>query len=99
MADTGKVEADLLFLALTKPTYIFGVTTQPVIANFFCCMMYYIWSTDLKAFLAVPFIHMIFYGFCKKEPLFMELFFVKVQHCNRCRNKFFHGMTNSYSLM
>lgn len=99
MADTGQVESDLLFISLTRPTFIFGVTYMPVVANFFGCMMYYVLTTDFKGFLLMPVIHLIFYGMTKKEPLFMELFMTRAQHFNRCKNRFFHGMTNSYSVM
>jgi type IV secretion system protein VirB3 len=99
MSESGKVEADLLFLAMTRPSFLFGVSYLPVIVNFLLCMMYFVVSSDFRSFLAMPLVHLVFYGLTQKEPLFMELFMVRMQHCNKCRNRFFHGMTNSYSLM
>ncbi|MET0156185.1 MAG: VirB3 family type IV secretion system protein [Rickettsiales bacterium] len=95
----GTVEADLLFLAMTRPSVLFGVSYLPVICNFLLCMMYFVLSSDFRSFLAMPLVHLIFYGLTQKEPLFMELFMVRMQYCNKCKNRLFHHMTNSYSLM
>lgn len=98
MADTGELEVDLVFLGLTRPPMLFGVGYSVVMANFLVCMMYYVTSSDPKAFLVMPFIHGIAYFATQKEPIFLELFMIKQQKCNKCKNRFYHGMTNSYEI-
>ncbi|MDB2414248.1 VirB3 family type IV secretion system protein [Rickettsiales bacterium] len=99
MSGTGELEVDPVFLGLTRPSMLFGVSYSVVILNFFGCMMYYVASSDFRAFLAMPLLHAIGYIASQKEPLFIELFMVKQQKCNRCSNRFYHGMTNSYDVM
>jgi type IV secretion system protein VirB3 len=99
MVDTGELEVDMVFLGLTRPSMIFGVSYMVVVAYFFACMMYFVITSDFKGFLAMPAFHAVGYVLSEKEPLFLELFMVKQQKCNKCKNKFFHGMTNSYDVM
>ena len=99
MSKTGSLESDMLFLGLTRTTMIFGVSYQFVMLNFICCMMYFTINSDFKGWLAMPFLHAIAYVLSEKEPLFIELFMIKMQKCNKCKNRFYHGMTNSYDPM
>lgn len=98
MADTGELEVDMLFLGLTRPPMFFGVSYIIVMMNFLSCMTYYVIFTDGKAFLAMPIIHGVAYVLSQKEPLFMELFKIRMQKCNKCKNRLYHGMTNSYDV-
>lgn len=99
MSDTGELEIDMVFLGLTRPSMFFGVSYTMVMLNFLCCMMAFVMTSNSKAFLAMFLIHGIGYVLSEKEPLFLELFMVKQQKCNRCKNRFYHGMTNSYDIM
>lgn len=99
MANTGELEVDMLFLGLTRPSMLFGVSYTVVLANFFVCMMYFVLTSDFKGFGAMPIIHGIAYVLSEKEPLFLELFMIKQQKCNRCKNRLYHGLTNSYDVM
>lgn len=95
----GELEVDPLFLGLTRPSMLFGVSYTVVLANFFLCMMYFVISSDFRGFLALPLIHGVAYLLSEKEPLFLELFMIKQQKCNRCKNRLYHGLTNSYDVM
>ncbi|MFV9874902.1 MAG: VirB3 family type IV secretion system protein [Rickettsiales endosymbiont of Dermacentor nuttalli] len=95
MASTGKLQADPLFVGLTRPTMFLGVSFPFVILYSLGCMMYFINSSDLRTFIAIPMFHLVGYIICFKEPLFMELFILRSQKCTYCKNKLFHG-ANSY---
>lgn len=98
MADTGRLESDMVFLGLTRSSMIFGVSYLVVVTNFLASIMFYIITTDAKAFLSMAVVHAIAYFASQKEPLFLELFMSRQQKCNKCKNRFFFGMTNSYDL-
>lgn len=98
MSAGGEIEADMLFLGLTRSPTLFGVSYNVVVMNFFVCMIWFVAAADLFAFLVMPLFHGIAYLLSSKEPLFLELFMVKQGKCNRCKNKFYHGMTNSYDV-
>ena len=99
MADAGELETDMLFLGLTRPSMLFGVSYTVVLANFFTCMMYFVATSDFRGFLAMPFVHGVAYVLSEKEPLFLELFMIRQQKCNKCKNRLYHGLTNSYDVM
>lgn len=94
----GGLDTDPLFVGLTRPSMFFGVSYMYSVLNGGICLMYFINTESLLAlFLGLPFFHLIGYIICFKEPLFIELFMVKTQKCNKCRNKMFHG-ANSYDI-
>lgn len=95
MANTGTLQADPLFVGLTRPTMFLGVSFLFVILYSLVSMLYFINTSDLKIFIIVPAFHLIGYIICFKEPLFLELFLIRAKKCTICRNKTFHG-ANSY---
>ncbi len=97
MEEGGRLKLDPLFVGLTRPTLLFGVSQMFVILNAFSCMGYFVMTNDILALVALVIIHFIGYIICAKEPLFVELFMVKMQKCNKCVNKFYHG-ANSYDM-
>ena len=54
MANTGELEVDMLFLGLTRPPLLFGVSYTVVMANFLVSLFYFILASDFKAFIAMP---------------------------------------------
>jgi type IV secretion system protein VirB3 len=91
----GSLRTDHLFVGLTRPPLLFGVSYNFFIINAFVCMVSYIMTSNFL-YLAISFpIHAVGYYICSKEPLFIDLFKVKLEKCSRCKNKFFHG-ANSY---
>ncbi|MEK6734892.1 MAG: VirB3 family type IV secretion system protein [Pseudomonadota bacterium] len=95
--ETGRLKVDPLFVGLTRPTLLFGVSQMFTILNAFACIGYFVMSNDLKAMIVLAFNHMIGFLATSKEPLFVELFMIKMQKCNKCMNKFYHG-SNSYDM-
>ncbi len=92
---SNQLQADSLFVGLTRPPMLFGVSYMFGLLNGFSCLMAYILTSQFK-YLAVMFpIHAIGYIICSKEPLFIELYKVRAEKCSRCTNKFHHG-ANSY---
>lgn len=94
---SGYVQNDPLFLGLTRKPMFLGVSVTFAILNGFICLLAYINTKNLYSFLAMIILHMISYVICFKEPLFIELFLLKMQKCNLCKNKIFHG-ANSYDV-
>lgn len=90
-----EVQVDSLFIGLTRPPMLFGVSYMFALLNGMISMLGYVSTTDFR-FLAVMFpVHALGYYICSKEPLFIELFKVRAEKCSRCRNRFYHG-ANSY---
>ncbi|MBS0236130.1 MAG: VirB3 family type IV secretion system protein [Proteobacteria bacterium] len=93
MADGLKM--DPLFVGLTRPPMIFGVSYMFAVSNLMIGMMAYVIMVDVKYLLMMLPIHLIGYMLCNNEPLFIELFRVRAEKCSRCKNRFYHG-ANSY---
>ena len=94
---TGELQSDPLFVGLTRPTLILGVSISYAMLNMMICTVWFIQTTN---FWVVPLalgIHLIGYIACFKEPLFMELYMNKGQKCNQCPNKSYYG-ANSYGI-
>ncbi len=95
MAEENKVRVDMLFIGLTRPQMLLGVSYTFFVVNALVCLVGFIATSSFKYFaVAVP-VHMIGYYLCSKEPLFIELFKVRAEKCQRSKNKFYHG-ANSY---
>ncbi|WP_253299762.1 type IV secretion system protein VirB3 [Wolbachia endosymbiont of Chironomus riparius] len=95
---TGSIETDQLFKGLTRPAMLFGVSYMFAILNVMICMVIFINSSDLRIILLLlPTIHGMGYIASAKEPLFIELFMVKMQKCSKCLNRFYYG-ANSYDI-
>jgi type IV secretion system protein VirB3 len=93
----GIVIADPLFIGLTRPPMLFGVSYTFAVTNGMLCMLAYIGMSKL-IYLAMMFpIHALGYYLCTKEPLFIELFKVRAEKCSRSKNKIYHG-ANSYDV-
>jgi len=80
---------------LTRPSMLFGVTYTFAILNGFFCTMTYVIFTDFKYFFMMFPIHAMGYYLSMKEPLFVELYMIKLSRFSRCANKIYHG-SNSY---
>jgi type IV secretion system protein VirB3 len=95
MGNESKVSADPLFVGLTRPPLLFGVSYTFFVVNALLSMTAYISTSSIRYLaMAVP-IHFIGFYICSKEPLFIELFKVRAEKCARCKNRFWHG-ANSY---
>ena len=91
------IKNDPLFLGLTRPAMLFGVSFPFASLNGFCCLIYFILTNDFVGFLILPFIHGIGYLICSKEPLAIELLMIKASKFSKCPNKSFYK-ANSYDV-
>ena len=94
---SGVVKADPLFVGLTRPPMLFGVSYTFAILNGMACMLLYISTSNFKYLISMFPIHALGYFLCSKEPLFIELFKVRAEKCSRSKNRLFHG-ANSYDV-
>ncbi len=92
---SNEVKVDALFVGLTRPPMLLGVSYNFVVFNVFICMTLYIEFAEFKYFALMLPMHLIGYHFCSKEPLFIELFRIKSAKCPRRRNTLYHN-GNSY---
>lgn len=98
MVDTGRLEADPLFLGLTRPPMMAGVSYSWFMLNGMIWNLYFINTSDLGTFIpGFAFCHLIGYIICSKEPRFMDIWITKVQRCLKgSKNAGYHGGTQSY---
>ena len=93
----GKLNSDPLFVGLTRPTMIFGVSIQFAMLNMMISVMFFIQTSSIKIIFIAAITHLVGYILCFKEPRFMELYLNKAGKCNQCPNKSFYG-ANSYNI-
>lgn len=95
----GRIEADPLFLGLTRPSMILGVTYIYAALNAMGSVMAFIITSNFIYLLVLlPGLHGIAYFICLKEPLMLELLLMKTSNFNMCPNRTFHGGANSYDV-
>ena len=94
---SGKLASDPLFVGLTRPPMIFGVSVQFGMLNMMISVMAFIQYSGLYIIFIAVLVHMIGYILCFKEPRFMEIYLSRAAHFNQCPNKSFYG-ANSYSV-
>lgn len=87
----GKVHNDSLFVGLTRPPLLFGVSYTFALLNGLVCLMLYVMTSEFKYLVIMFPIHFLGYYLCSKEPLFIELFMIKSSKFSRCKNRFYHG--------
>ena len=94
---SGQVASDPLFVGLTRPSMIFGVSIQYAMLNLMISVTMFIQKSSIYIIFIAFIVHMIGYLLCFKEPRFMELYLNYAVKCNQCANKSFWG-ANSYSV-
>ena len=70
---SGKVKADILFLGLTRPTFILGVTTHYFVVNVFLALFLYILFHTFYIILGSLIVHGIGYIICKIDPFYLNI--------------------------
>ena len=95
----GSIGTDPLFLGLTRPPMLFGVSyTLATMNGMISVLTFIVTSNFFYLFIMLPAIHLFCWFLCLKEPRAMELFLVKTSKCSVCRNKIYHSGTNSYDV-
>jgi len=95
----GKIGVDPLFLGLTRPPMLFGVTYNFAAINGLVSLLIFIITTKFVYLLVMmPSIHAACYFLCLKEPRALDLFIMKYSKFNICRNRLYYLGTNSYDV-
>ena len=77
MSYSSNLKIDPLFVGLTRPTLILGVSIHFAMLNILVCTLAYIQTTNLKIIFLGALLHAVGYILCFKEPRFMELYMNK----------------------
>ena len=97
---SGQLSSDPLFVGLTRPSMIFGVSIQYAMLNLMVSVTIFIQESSVYIIFVAAVVHLIGYLLCFKEPRFMELYLNLYLNyagkCNQCPNKSYWG-ANSYS--
>jgi type IV secretion system protein VirB3 len=91
------INSDPLFVGLTRPTMIFGVSIQFALLNILVSCVIFVMLSSFKIIPIAFLIHGIGYILCFKEPKFLELYMNKFQRCSLCKNKAYYK-ANSYKV-
>lgn len=98
MAD-GKIRRDPLFLGLTRPAMLLGVTYSWFTVETMIWLLTFIMTSQfglvIPGFLAT---HFVGYMACSHEPRFIELIKIWADTATKCTNRGYHGNTSSYDL-
>ena len=99
MSNDDKVVDDPLFLGLTRPPMVFGVSYKLAALNMLSSLLTFITTGDFFYLLVLmPTLHGLFYLLCLKEPRAIELLITKNSKCSICKNRSNYNNTNSYDL-
>ena len=96
---SGVVGTDPLFLGLTRPPLLLGVSYTFAALNGIACLLTFVITNQFFYLLVLlPALHMVGWFICLKEPRAIELFIARSSKCSVCRNRYYHGGTNSYDV-
>ena len=96
---SGSVGTDPLFLGLTRPPLLLGVSyTFAALNGMVSLMAFVITSKYFYLLILLPGMHLIGWFICLKEPRAIELLMAKTSKCSVCKNRMYHGGTNSYDV-
>lgn len=96
---SGVVGTNPLFLGLTRPPMLFGVSyTFAAMNGIVSLLAFIITSKFFYLLVLLPSLHGIAWFICLKEPRAIELFIARNSKCTVCRNRMYHGRTNSYDV-
>jgi type IV secretion system protein VirB3 len=99
MANAGGVlQVDPLFLGLTRPALIGGVTFSYFAFNSLVSIVGFIVTSEFKIFILAIVVHVLGMLLSKKEPLAVDMLITKLQKCPKVPNSSFHGGLNSYNM-
>ena len=88
-------QPDILFLGLTRPPMVFGVTYTFLVVNVLMTGLVFIWSGNLWAILLAAPIHLVGYVACLRDPRRFDVWFVRLRYALPAQTRFFWG-ANSY---
>ena len=95
---SGNLKTDPLFLGLTRPAMIFGVSFLFFGLNMMITVSYFVMTSNFKIILFCIAFHGAGVMLTKKEPLALEIVMTKLQKCNGGQNKSFYKGLHSYGI-
>ncbi len=96
---SGSIGSNPLFLGLTRPPMILGVSyTFAALNGIVSLLAFVITSQFFYLLILLPATHMIGWFICLKEPRAIELLIAKSSKCSVCKNRSYYGGTNSYDV-
>ncbi|QZP09147.1 type IV secretion system protein VirB3 [Caenibius sp. WL] len=79
-------DRDILFVALTRPQMLFGVTYGLVIGNAIVSTELFLVFKSIWVLAVAALIHLISWLGCLRDPRFFDLWLIKAQRCPRVPN-------------
>jgi len=92
---TAQLKRDTVFIALTRPQMLAGVTYSLFIANLVIAAEFFLIFKSLWSVLLAGILHMVGVLLCLREPRFLDLWIARVRYCPRVKNCAMWGC-NSY---
>lgn len=89
------IDRDLLFVALTRPQMLLGVTYGYAIGNAVVTTELFLLFHSVWVLFVAALLHMLGWLACLRDPRIFDLWLVKAQRCPRIRN-FALWRCNSY---
>lgn len=88
-------QRDMLFLALTRPAMVWGVTYSFLVVNLIATGMLFVWTGSFLTILIGLPVHILGYVACLREPRRFDLWWVRLRYTLPTQTRFFWG-GNSY---
>ena len=94
---SGNIQSDPLFMGLTRPPMILGVSyTFAALNGIIALLAFVVTSNFIYLFVILPGVHAFAWFICLKEPRAIELTIARYSKCSLCRNRASYGGVNSY---
>jgi len=81
-----RLASDPIFVALTQPQMIGGVTYSYAVFNLIVTLEAFLITKSFWALAIAPLLHAVGYVGCLREPRFFDLWITRASRCPRVRN-------------
>ena len=85
------MRTDPLFLGMTRPPLVWGVSFSAFVLNVVASTMVFLALSDLRGFLVFPLVHVLAYLLCLRDPRIFDLLAVRVSRTPPVPNARFWG--------
>ncbi len=90
------IASDPLFVGLTRPPMVFGVSIQYALLNFMLSAILFIQKPSIYILLVSGIVHLIGYILYFNDPRFLELYINYNNKCSKATNTTYYGGAHSY---
>ena len=88
---SGRLDTDPLFVGLTRPTLLFGVSMKFSALNLMVAVVLMVNGGGIKVVIVALVLHLIGYILSFRDARFIEVFLVRNQKCTAVSNQGFFG--------